>query len=232
MHHQLVGEVANEQIYMGLFGLNPRSSNLSDYDDPVPSYLTNLKNASLIPSISWGFTAGNRYQMGGVFAGLVIGGFDAARFVPNNFSFGFSEDDSRDLTVTIQRIRMWSKNGTSVLLSESINAFVDSTVPYLYLPLSVCRSFEDAFSLTWNETVQAYLVGDTLHSSLIAQNMTVVFTLGTSPTGRSIDRKLPYSAFDLTASYPLLASPGRYFPLMRASNETQYTLARAFLQES
>jgi len=43
---------------------------------------------------------------------------------------------------------------------------------------------------------------------------------------------LPYAAFDLVADYPLVIDSSRYFPLMRAANESQYTLGRTFLQEA
>jgi len=44
--------------------------------------------------------------------------------------------------------------------------------------------------------------------------------------------QLPYAAFDLVASHPLVESSSRYFPLKRASNTRQYTLGRTFLQEA
>lgn len=43
---------------------------------------------------------------------------------------------------------------------------------------------------------------------------------------------MPYAAFDLTASYPLVNGTSRYFPLQRAANDTQYTLERAFFQSA
>jgi hypothetical protein len=61
----------------------------------------------------------------------------------------------------------------------------------------------------------------------------VKFQLGVTPKGGpSVDIVLPYAAFDLEASYPLVRHPTRYFPLKRAANDSQYTLGRAFLQEA
>lgn len=105
-------------------------------------------------------------------------------------------------------------------------------MPYLYLPLDVCEKFEAAFGLTWNTDVQAYLVNDTLNNRLKAQNPSVTFTLGTLATTNTVDISLPYAAFDLTADYPLMLNKTRYFPLVRAVNDSQYTLGRSFLQEA
>lgn len=72
-------------------GLNPRPSNFSDYSDPIPSYLSNLKTGSFIPSLSWAYTAGNQYRLNEVPGSLTLGGYDASRFMPNNLTFPFNQ---------------------------------------------------------------------------------------------------------------------------------------------
>jgi hypothetical protein len=62
LKNQTVGLFAVTDSYLGLFGIDPRPSNFSGYNSPVPSYLQNLRNQSLIPSLSWGYTAGNQYR--------------------------------------------------------------------------------------------------------------------------------------------------------------------------
>ena len=47
-----------------------------------------------------------------------------------------------------------------------------------------------------------------------------------------MDITFPYSAFQLTAAYPLVDTDTKYFPLKRADNESQYTLGRTFFQEA
>lgn len=119
------------------------------------------------------------------------------------------------------------------LLSEGINVLVDSTVPYLWLPETVCQAFEQAFDISWNPISNVYLVNETLHDKLVERNASVVFQLADSLTGGpSINITLPYASFDLNASYPLVKSQSRYFPLQRANDDTQYTLGRTFFQES
>lgn len=122
----------------------------------------------------------------------------------------------------------------SSLLPNGIAAFVDSTIPWIYLPIEACNKFEDAFGITWDEKMQGYPVNDTLHDKLTAQNASVIFTIGssTSGTGPSVDIALPYAAFDLVLELPLVRNTTRYFPLARAANESQYTLGRTFLQEA
>ena len=231
LQQQTIAGIATKEFYLGIFGLNPRSTNFSTLDNPVPSYMANLKDRSLIPSLSWAYTAGNQYRLGTALGSLTLGGFDSAGFLANNVTFDFNPVDDRDLTVIVDKIFMTTgNNSVESLLEDSIAAYVDSTVPYIYLPLEVCQRFEDSFGIVWDNDVQAYLVNDTLHNSLQAQNATVTFTLGSSI--KSVNISLPYAAFDLVAKYPLVTNTTRYFPLMRATNQSQYTLGRTFLQEA
>ena len=59
---QLVAEVGSILFYTGMFGLNNQPSNETNFDDPIPSYLTTLKTKNLIPSLSWAYTAGASYR--------------------------------------------------------------------------------------------------------------------------------------------------------------------------
>ena len=58
-----VGAFATSEFWLGNLGLNPKSTNWTDYNDPVPSYMTSLRQQKLIPSISFGYTAGAVYRM-------------------------------------------------------------------------------------------------------------------------------------------------------------------------
>jgi hypothetical protein len=94
--------------------------------------------------------------------------------------------------------------------------------------------FEIAFGLEWDDTSQLYLVNDTLHTILVQQNASVTFNLGgmTGGSTTNVNITLPYAAFDLTASQPLVTNATRYYPLKRAANSTQYVIGRTFLQEA
>lgn len=119
------------------------------------------------------------------------------------------------------------------LLSNEIAALVDTTLPFIWLPLSVCRAFEQAFGLVWDDSNQLYLVNDTTHQRLLNQNPAVTFELGNSTLSKvSVNVTLPYDAFDLQASSPIYPNGTNYFPLRRASSLSQYTLGRTFFQEA
>ena len=148
-------------------------------------------------------------------------------------SFSLAPDVSRDIVVGLKSITARDANGsTTSLLPSPILTFIDSTLPYIYLPPKACQLFEDAFGLVWNETLLQYLVDDALHESLLAKNPNFTFQIGdTTDAGPTVDIVLPYASFDLIAEDPLVYDTTRYFPI-QPGNETQYTLGRTFLQEA
>jgi hypothetical protein len=226
--------VPDKDFFLGVFALGPKPTNFtSGFNDPQPSFMWSLKNQSMIPSISYGYTAGAPYRLKGVLGSLTLGGYDAARFTPNNLSFPFSADDSRVLTVGLQTIMATNTlQGVMSLLPQGILSLIDSTVPEIWLPENACTIFEQAFGLQFDPHTNLYLVNDTIHSALQSLNPSLTFTLGNARSGGpSIEITMPYSAFDLQANWPIYPNATNYFPLRRAANDSQYTLGRAFLQE-
>ena len=196
--------------------------------------MTALTNQSLIPSVSFGYTAGAPYPLKKVLGSLTLGGYDQSRSTPNNMTFSFALDTDRDIVVGIQSITSTDQDGTQYdFLPTGIDAYVDSTVAQIWLPLEACRLFEEAFGLTYDAENQLYPVKNTLHKKLLAQNTSITFTLGNSDSGgQNLNITLPYHSFDLQVKPPFASNATRYFPLQRAANETQYTLGRTFLQEA
>jgi hypothetical protein len=118
--------------------------------------------------------------------------------------------------------------------SDPVTALIDSTVPHLWLPRSVCDAFEQAFGLTYDPNTDLYIFNDSAkHSQLLQDKPSIVIALGNDndPSGL-VQITLPFAALDLEASYPIYANTTPYFPLRRATNDSQYTLGRAFLQEA
>lgn len=238
LKHQIVAGIATNDYWLGFLGLSPVSFNFSSNDDstslrdPQTSFLSDLKNHTLLPSLSWAYTAGASYLDNPVFGSLVLGGYDSSRFVANNVTFAFAADFSRDLTVYLQSIS-YDTLGSSLLLTESIPVFINSLVSHMWLPIDVCRRFEEAFNLTWDKAAQLYLIDDEAHTRLSKLNPTLTLTLGhadsTDPDS-TVDITLPYGAFDLSGSPPFVDPPSKYFPLKRAERANQYTLGRVFLQ--
>lgn len=233
--HSIIWNLADGNWWQGVFGLNPRPTNFTTFTDPQTSFIQTLVNNQKIPSTSWGYTAGNQYRLDSVYGSLTLGGYDSNRFYPNNLTFDFFEDISRDLSVNLQSITTSKGSPSNLLPDGSISIFIDSTVPEIWLPESACAAFESAFGIEYNNNYNRYLVTATQREKLLAQNAQISFTLGTSVNGgETVDITLPYQAFDLQVQFPIVMNPNTsyYFPLQKAANDTQYTLGRTFLQEA
>ena len=230
--HQVVEGIATKDFYLGVVGLSPNAINITSYNDPNASLLTNLKDQDKIPSRSWAYTAGAAYRQPMAYGSLTLGGYDKSRFAPNNLSVSFSQDDIRDLQVGLQHI---SVNEMAVPLpSNSIYVFLDSLVPDLWLPVPACHTFETMYGLEYNSSLDRYFINETMHSQLIAHNPNVTFTIGQEATGgETINITMQYGSFDLVYKGKHDIGDGsRYFPLRRAQNYTQFTLGRAFFQDA
>ena len=220
-----------------MFGLSSLSTKFAGLASPVESYVSMLKNLNYIPSLSYGYTAGNMYRIADSkgYGSLILGGHDASLYTPNDLTVKFDNQTSSGLMVSVATIMInnsTASNGNHYLSQNSFSASIDSTVPYMYLPSEVCKKFEDAFGIVWNETSQLYIVDQVLRTKLTAENANVTFTLTNSTSKTFVDIVLPYKAFDLLARAPLVASATQYFPLKRAANAAQITLGRVFLQEA
>jgi hypothetical protein len=232
---QLVAGLATNDFWLGSLGLSPVPFNFTTLNDPVPSMLGSLRNRSLIPSSSWGYTAGAFYRDPLVYGSLTLGGYDASRFDSSKAltDIGFGADFSRDLVVELQSITH-STLGSSPLLAGSFFMFIDSMVSHMWLPVAICQAFENAFNITWNSTLELYIIDDVVRATLLAENPTFTFTLGASgERNDTVQITFPYTAFDLQVSQPIVENgTSRYFPLKQAHNSSQYTLGRVFLQEA
>jgi hypothetical protein len=234
LENQTIAGIATPSpFYLGVLGLNDQPVNFSSLGNySAPSLFQSLRDQKKIPSLSWSYTAGALYRLKQVYGQLIFGGYDTSRFEENTVSFTMAGDITRDLVVALQSIS-YSGQTSSTLLSNSIDIFIDSTEPNLWLPDDVVDAFERAFGLTLDQDSGLYLINDTHHTDLVNQNAQVTFRLSdVERGGDTVAVTLPYNAFDLTAGPPLVANNTSYFPLKRAANATQYTLGRTFLQEA
>ena len=224
VNHSVVAGIATKDFYIGTLGLTPHGTNFTDFNNPQPSILKLLRDSGQILSRSWAYTAGAFYTPKKTFGSLLFGGYDTSRFILNNLTIGLGPDISRDILVGVQSIISGEVN----LLDQGIIAYIDSTIPHIWLPIQACQKFEHAFGLTWNPELDIYLINDTVHSKLVADNPTITFTIASSINGGdSVEIEMPYGAFDLDWN-----GTSHYFPLRRAQNETQYALGRTFLQQA
>ena len=70
LENQILSGIADaNNFWIGAFGVNPKRTNFSDtgYSGDLgngqASYMTNLKEQNMIPSLSFGYTAGAPYRM-------------------------------------------------------------------------------------------------------------------------------------------------------------------------
>ena len=157
-----------------------------------------------------------------VLASLTLGGYDASRITRNDLTFVFAPDNERDLVVGLVGLTANTSTTSHMNLLERdhVTLFVDSTVAELWLPIEICKAFEDAFGLEYHIDTDLYLVDEVLHQHLVTQNPSITFTLGQKySTEATVQITLPYAAFDLEASPPYrgLQEKTRYFSIRRGN---------------
>lgn len=215
-------------------------TNFTMFGDPQASFADTLVSNGTISSSSWSYTAGAFYRLKSVFGQVIFGGYDASRFTPNNLTFNMAGDNERDIVLSLQAITSNSSSGNVPLMSTSELMFIDSSVPEFWLPVDVCQEFEKAFGIELDPVSDRYLLNASTHAALVAENPTFTFTLANDPlspassnSSNTINITLPYQAFDLNVSAPIVVNTTSfYFPIRRASNSSQYTIGRTFLQEA
>ena len=234
--HQVIQGFMTRDFYLGAIGLNPNAVNMTSFNDPTPSLLQSLKDQGSIPSRSWGYTAGKSYLTPPVFGSLTLGGYDGARARSNDVTFPFGPDQTRDLLLDLRSISSSASKHLLLTGDGTINIWLDSLVPDIWLPKEACQRFEDIFSLSYNSSISKYTVNDTIHTTLIAQNPNVTFefgAVGNEPSKqKTVSITMQYKSFDLVYNTTETGETTRYFPLQQADNSSQYTFGRAFFQDA
>ena len=251
-----INDSFDKTIRADLFGKGVKPTNFTTVNQLT--FLSSMvENKSLIPSHSYGYTAGAYYRQKNVPSSLTVGGYDKNRFISHNISFDLNPNQNPVLalnSITVaaspsaasNKSTGWSTNPLPLFASfgtTDVGLYtVDSSTPYLWLPATICEQFERALGLTYDDTLQLYTFGSnsSQHDVLVNWNMTFKFILADLPgSTKIVTISLPYAAFDLQLSYPFpglnatASSPAtNYFPLRKAANATQYTIGRVFLQES
>lgn len=166
---------------------------------------------------------------------LILGGYDQAAFKPSNLEFQTSGDVNHALSVIVKSIVVADNiAGTvSVPIETGLNMTIDSTVSQLWLPSAICDFLADKLGLVYDADKELYTVNSSTRDDLLRDSPEFTFTLTANSTSTdSTDIVLPYAAFDLRASLPIYLNSTPYFPIRRATNESQYVLGRTFLQEA
>ena len=232
-------------FYIGTLGLAAGMDN--------SSMLSQLFKQKMIPSLSYGYTAGALYrkylsslpmrnssdthlEQPPVLGSLTLGGYDAARTSSGPNLTSTLNADTNSIMVSVGSISVanaLTKDETLLSIENNLTTIIDTTLPYTYLPPYVCQQLETAFGLQWDVSHQMYLVNDSIHQQLVKLGPSVTFVLSTSvPEPAALNITLPYAAFDLTAGYPIFPNGTNYFPLRRANSSSQFILGRQFMQEA
>jgi hypothetical protein len=239
-----VAGVVSRDFFMTLFGLSNAAFNLGK--GKTVTFLTNFRKFAQIPSISFSYTAGS-YGRRDSPPSLVLGGYDTTRFDPSTTLQVDIRDttevsDPYQLAVNITAITLTRSPGEkingdmSTILTynkSGMTVNIDSVTAQIWLPILICEEFERVLGIEWDYTRQLYLVNASRHDWLVQMNHSVTFSLSSSRSSGAIKNfTLPYAAFDLNVTYPLVDTWSYYFPLKRASDDGPFILGRTFLQET
>lgn len=121
--HAIIAWYLDPLYFLGIFGLKPQATNFTNLNNPQESFMQRLRSRNSIPSLSYSYTAGNRYRMSGVYGSLTLGGYDASRFVPTNVTFPLYPDASRDLLVNVQSVELRADDSSLATYSTPFSAF-------------------------------------------------------------------------------------------------------------
>ncbi|KAI1934773.1 hypothetical protein LOZ66_005628 [Ophidiomyces ophidiicola] len=243
---QIVSILNITDWWIGSLGLGIKQTSFTS-DDKLSFVGTLAADRKLIPSHSYGYTAGAYYQSKGMPSSLTLGGFDTSRFLSNDVTFALSSDNLP--VVAFNSIKVSTSRdplGSSLLELSPLQRLdlykIDSSTPFFWLPEYLCDAFAKQLGLTYNDTLQLYTYGSNSspYDNAMNSNVSVTFTICDLPGSRkTVDITLPFSAFDHKLSYPfpkydanVTSQSLRYFPLRKALDPKQFTLGRAFLQEA
>lgn len=174
----------SKDFFNALFGLGSEAKIVNSY-----------RNTSQTASSSFSYTAGSwaRNQSP---PSLILGGFDRSRISGPSLEARIRNTtrrcDPAQFLMQIQSIIIAPDHGVSTNITsltvqggtltagDRLPVYIDPVIPQLRLPLHICKRFEDAFGLVWDETVQLYLMNQSTHGNFLQLNATVSFKLTSS----------------------------------------------------
>ena len=251
---QIIGVLNTTDSWLGQLGLGVHLTRFAGTVNRLTLLSSLVEDAGIIPSHSYGYTAGAWYRLKNVPASLTLGGVDTNRFVPNTATYSLGPQ--LQPIVAINEISVtsapsgntdgpsWKSKPLILLDQNQADLFtIDSSTPFLWLPESACDNFATALGLLYNETLGLYLYNESVSNPENLTEWDITFTIALSDlpgsSSNRVDITLPYTAFNLQLTYPFpnldanfSSPPTNYFPLRRAISSDQYTIGRVFLQES
>ncbi|KAK5726098.1 hypothetical protein LTR15_004290 [Elasticomyces elasticus] len=125
---------------------------------------------------------------------------------------------------------------TEVLALELLALHIEATVldeETALVKLPICLAV--AFGLVYDPSTDLYPINTTTQAQLVRSDPTLTLTLAANATSSStVNIVLPHSAFNLEIGLPFYNGTASYFPIRRASSDSQYDvlLGRTFFQEA
>ncbi|KAL6709149.1 hypothetical protein ACN47E_001965 [Coniothyrium glycines] len=230
-----------KDFFFGLFGLG--IGDAGPQGALEPSFLDGFFNADppWIASLSYAYTAGAYYRSNGngISGSLVLGGYDESRMASSGITIDMPFENNHTLKLGVQSMT-WGANPDRDSNKHSLNllagafpARIDSTLPYLILPDSVCDEIATRFQLGYDEVKGLYTVNASAYGWNHDLEATITFTISADVMNSSARTSivLPYAALDHNLSFPIMDASTRYFPIKR-SKDGVYVLGRTFLQEA
>lgn len=168
-------------------------------------------------------------------ANLVLGGYDEARTKGDPIRFDFHPDSTTgsELLVNPSSIGIQYKNGPpKSVISSVVTAVLDSTLPYLFLPRTMCDQLAELLQLKYDNRTGLYTIDNATLQSNRATISSLTLTIS-NPNGSSpIGVVFQYDAFNAQAvwswGWPDFQA---IFPIRRAPSD-KTILGRLFLQEA
>ncbi|KAM0221559.1 hypothetical protein ACHAPQ_000081 [Fusarium lateritium] len=258
MDDVLIATVNTTSYLNGLFGLGITQGNFNGTvaDSPLTQAVAQY---GLIPSYSFGYTAGAYYRNTPV--SLTLGGVKPSRYKEHDNVFTLTQEDNLQRPL-VRGIEITPPDGQDapdswepeqLLLSQwnsSFYAIIDSTTPYLWLPESVCDQFAQALNLTYNSTFELYTISDDQYRAYKKdESFSLTFVLSSFDDNDNfgdpydvsgiVNITIPLRAFVGLLQYPFMQDTIKYgdpaipyFMLRKAQDSAAYILGRSFLQES
>ncbi|PHH64591.1 hypothetical protein CDD81_4202 [Ophiocordyceps australis] len=255
MSNVIIAAVNTTQAFIGYLGLGIQQGRFGD--KVIESPLTQaVQTFGLIPSYSYGFTAGAHYRKTVVSA--TLGGYDAARFEPHDTTFSLMPNNSnpqalvRSIWLNSLDKSDLSVNYTDVILSsweDNFTAVIDSSTPYLWLPEQVCKRWAAAYDVSYNDTFDLYTMAPEKYLHHTADETSeITFSLSSFDNKDNFGRPLqipgvvnitlPTEAFVSLLQFPFGGGVLKYgdsavpYLTVRISKDDNFILGRSFLQES
>ncbi|KAF2002046.1 acid protease [Amniculicola lignicola CBS 123094] len=246
LEKQAIAMIEEKKPFIGSLGLAPVTSEYLNNTKSGPSVMEALRDQKLLPSVSYGYTAGAYYKNPKVQGSLTFGGYDASRLDDDHdsvrFPFAFGPavpQEHENITVGIWAIEATGTQtpGTDSFHHDknSLVGVIDSSISHFWFPSSLCETFEKNFGLTYNKETDFYTIDDKTHDRLVKDKASVKFTLGyPNMKGDPFEVTFPYEALNMEPSWPLYKDAKRIFPMRKNKNgsaDYPATLGRTFLQE-